>query len=153
IGQHISGEEAVVDGKRASVYVANGIDEADHPACPAEVQPRQRARFAETGEVEEGVAGQHTVTAFDEPVVELHLLLGGRVQFVPHISAAAGGTQPGDAQRGTVICCQSGEFVELVNVVSSDDNRDLGVFEAGGGQVLQRSGGHRKRASATHGVV
>ena len=75
------------------------------------------------------------------------------MQFVPHVGAAPRRPQSGYPQRGTVTRCQSGEFVELVDVVPGDDDRDLGVFEAGGGEVLQRSDGHRERAFAAHGVV
>ncbi len=88
-----------------------------------------------------------------QPVVELHLLLGGGMEFVPHVGAATGRTQPGDPQCGTVTCCQSGEFVELVDVVPRHHDRDLGVLEARVGQVLQRSDRHRERAGAAHGVV
>ena len=63
------------------------------------------------------------------------------------------GPQPGDAQRGAVTACQRGEFVELVDVVPGHDHGDLGVGESGGGEVFQRTDGHREGPGTPDGVV
>ncbi len=142
-----------MDGERAGVDVADRVDQAHHPARAAQVQPGQRARLAEAGQVEERVAGQHPLAVGDQPVVELDLLVGGRMQLVPDVGAAAGRPQPGDAQRRAVSVGQRLEFVELVDVVAGDDDGDLGVRESGVGQVLQGADGHRERAGAADRVV
>ena len=135
-----------MDGERAGVDVADRVDQAHHPAGAAHVQPGQRAGLAEAGQVEERVAGEHAVAVGHQPVVELHLLVGGGVQLVPDVGAAAGRTQPGDAQRGAVPVGERLEVVELVDVVPGDHHGDLGVGEAGRGEVLQRADRHRERA-------
>ena len=142
-----------MDGEGAGIDVADRIDQAYHPARPAQVQPGERPRRTEPGQVEEGVARQHAVTAFDEPVVELHLLLGGGVQFVPHVGTTARRAEARYPQRSAVTRCQSSEFVELVDIVSGDDDGDLRVFEPSGSEVLQRADGHRERALPTHRIV
>ena len=75
------------------------------------------------------------------------------MQFVPHVGAAARGAQPGDAQRGAVPVGQFLEVVELVDIVTGHHDRDLGVAEPRGAQVLQRPHRHRERARAADGVV
>ena len=45
------------------------------------------------------------------------------------------------------------EVVELVDVVPGDDDGDLGVLEAGVGEVLQRPDSHREGTGSADGVV
>src|SRR5699024_5171465 len=104
-------------------------------------------------QVEERVAGEHVVTVGDQPVVELALLLGQRVQLVPHIGPAAGRAQPGDAQGRAVVVGQRLELVELGDVVAGHHHRDLRVLEPGVLQVPQGAGGQVERAGTAHGVV
>ena len=77
---HVAGEELAVDDERAGVDVADGVDEADDPPRPAEVQAVER--LAQRREVEEGVARQHA-RALEQPVVERALLRRRRVQARP----------------------------------------------------------------------
>src|SRR6266487_3684975 len=79
----VPGQEALVDGERAGVDVADRVDQADHPARAAQVQARQRVAVG--GQVKERVAGQHLLAAGLQPVVELPLLGGGGVQLVPDV--------------------------------------------------------------------
>src|SRR6516225_8710798 len=57
----VPGQEALVDRERAREDVAHRVDQADHPAGPAQVQAGQRIAVA--GQVEERVAGQHLLAA------------------------------------------------------------------------------------------
>ena len=82
---HVAGQEVLVDRERARVHVTHRVDQAHHPPRPAQVQPRQRLPVGR--QVEERVAGQHPLTARDQPVVELLLLRRERVQLVPHVRA------------------------------------------------------------------
>ena len=66
--------EPVMDGERARVDVADGVDEADDATGSAQVQPGERAGLAQPGEVEERVTGEHAVALGNQPVVELDLL-------------------------------------------------------------------------------
>src|SRR5690348_7793866 len=81
-----AGQEAVVDGERAGVDVAHRVDQADHPARAAQVEPGQRVAVG--SQMKERVAGQHLLTVSHQPVVELALLGGGGMQFVPDVGAA-----------------------------------------------------------------
>ena len=90
-----------MDRERAGVHVADRVDQADHPAGAAEVQPGQRtprtpARWKNESPVSTPLAVR------EQPVVELPLLLGGRVQLVPDVGAAAGRAQPGEPQLRAV---------------------------------------------------
>ena len=96
----VAGEELVVDREGAGVDVADGVDEADDATRAAQVQARQR--LAVGGQVEEGVAGEHVFAVGEQPVVELALLVGGRVQLVPDVGAATRGSQPGEPQLSAV---------------------------------------------------
>ncbi len=140
-----------MDRERAGVDVTDRVDQADHPTGTAQVQPGQRLAIA--GEVEERVAGQHVLAVRDQPVVELALLLGGRVQLVPHVGAATGWAQPGDAQLRAEAVGDRLELVELVDVVPRHDDRDLEPGEAGIGEMLHRPQGGVVRPGATHRVV
>lgn len=91
VRQHVSGQEAVMDGERARVHVADGVDQAHDAARAAHVQAGQRAGLTERGQVEEGVAGEHPLALGDQPVVQLDLLVGGGVQLLPDIGAAPDG--------------------------------------------------------------
>src|SRR5579859_1400714 len=53
----VPGQEVLVDGERAGVYVTHGIDEAYHAPRPAHVQPGQRLPVGR--QVEERVPGEH----------------------------------------------------------------------------------------------
>ena len=108
---HVAGQEGVVDGERAGVDVADRVDQADHPAGAAQVEPRQRLPVP--GQVEERVAGQHALAVRDQPVVELALLRRGRVQLVPDVGPATGRAQPGQPQLGAV---RVGERLERVQL-------------------------------------
>ena len=121
----VAGEELVVDRERAGVDVADRVDQADDAPGAAEVQPRQRLAVA--GEVEERVAGQHLLAVAEQPVVELALLGGGRVQLVPDVGAAARRPQPGDPQLRAVAVGDRLELVELADVLAGDDDGDLGA--------------------------
>ena len=120
----VAGEELVVDRERAGVDVADRVDQADDPTGAAEVEPGQR--LAVGGEVEERVAGEDLLAVLEQPLVERALLLGGRVQLVPDVGAAARGAQPGDPQLGAVAVGDRLELVELAGVLAGDDDRDLG---------------------------
>ena len=87
--------------------------------------------------MEGGVAGEDLVAALHEPVVELALLGGGGVQLVPDVGAAAGWAQPGDPQPRPELVGDGLELVELVDVLPGHHDADLGLDEAGLGQVLQ----------------
>src|SRR5258706_14831001 len=82
----VPGQEGIVNGERAGVHVADRVDQADHPPCPAHVETGQA--LAVPGKVEERVTGQHVLAAGDQPVVQLALLSGRRVQLVPDVRAA-----------------------------------------------------------------
>ena len=125
----VPGVEVVVDRERARVDLTHRVDQAHDPSGTAQVQPRQR--LAERGEVEERVTGQDVLTVGHQPVVEDALLLGQRVQLVPHVRATARGPQPGQAQRRAVLVRQGLELVELGHVLPGHDDRDLGVLEPG----------------------
>ncbi len=135
----VAGKEGVVDGERAGVDVPDRIDQADHPAGTAQVQPGQR--LAVGGQVEEGVTGEHLLAMGYEPVVEPTLLAGGGMQVVPDVGAAAGRTQPGQPQLGAVPVGDGLELVELADVVPGDDDGQLETREAGVGQVLHGAHG------------
>jgi hypothetical protein len=140
-----------VDGERAGVDVTHRVDQADHAARAAQVQPGQG--LAVGGQVEERVTGQDLVAVRDQPVVELLLLGLGRVQLVPDVGTAAGRAQPGDAQLGAVLVGDGLELVELVDVLPGHHDRDLGMLEPGLGEVLQRGDRGVERARATDVVV
>ena len=147
----VAGEEVLVDGERAGVDVADRVDQADHPAGAAEVEPGQG--LAERRQVEERVAGEHVVAVGQQPVVEVALLGLGGVQLVPDVGPAAGRAQPGDPQLGAVGVGERLELVELAGVLAGDDDGDLEVLHPGLGQVLQRPGGGGEGAGAADGVV
>src|SRR5215208_1824271 len=100
-----------MDSERAGVHVTDRVDEAHHSPCTAHVQSGERARLAKARKVEEGVTGEHAVALGHQPVVKLHLLLGGGMKVVPNVGSPAGRTQPRNPQGGAVTCCQSSEFV------------------------------------------
>jgi hypothetical protein len=104
-----------VDRERARVDVADGIDQAHHAARPAEVQPRQRVPVGR--QVEERVPGQHLLAAGHQPVVELPLLPGRRVQVIPHVRAAARWPQPGQPQLRAEPVGDRLEIVQLSDVL------------------------------------
>ena len=88
--------------------------------------------------MEEGVAGEDVLSVRHQPVVELTLLLGQRVQLVPDVGAATRGAQPGETQGGAVLVGDGLEVVELADVLPGADHGDLGVGEAGVAEVPQR---------------
>ena len=109
--EHVAGQELGVDRERAGVDVTDRVDQADHAAGAAQVQPRQRRAVA--GQVEERVAGQDVVAAVEQPVVERALLVLQQVHLVPDVRAATGGPQPGQPQGRAVALGQRRELVEL----------------------------------------
>ena len=125
-----------MDGERAGVYVANGVDQAHHPPGAAQIEAGQR--LAERGQVEEGVPGQDLLAARDEPVVQVTLLLRGGMQLVPDVRAAPGQAQPGQPQLGAEPLGERLECVELAGVVPRDDGRNLEPGETRGGEVAHR---------------
>ncbi len=151
VGDDVSGVEAVVDGERAGVDVTHRVDQAHHPARATHVQPGQR--LTEGRQVEERVAGEHTVAVAQQPFVEFALLFGQRVQLVPHIRAASGRTQPGQPQGGAVAVGDLPELVELGDIVPGRHHRQLGILESGRRKVFQRPDGHVVGAGAAHRVV
>ena len=78
-----------MDRERAGVDVADRVDQAHHAPRAAQVQAGKR--LAVGGEVEERVAGQDVLAVRQQPVVDVALLLLGRVEFVPHVGAAPDG--------------------------------------------------------------
>ena len=140
-----------MDRERARVHVADRVDQAHHPSGPAQVEPGQGLAVA--GEVEERVAGQHLVAVRDQPVVQLALLLGGDVQFVPHIGAASGRAQPGDPQLRVVALRDRLERVELPDVRAGHHDRDLEAAESGVVQVAHRADRGVVRPAPAHRVV
>ena len=109
-----------MDGERAGVDITDRVDEAHHPAGAAHVQPGQGTGSTEAGQVEERVAGQYAITLGHEPVVQLNLLVSGRVQLIPDVGTSARWTQPSDTQRRAVPIGESLEVVELADVVAGD---------------------------------
>src|SRR6185312_16717342 len=75
------------------------------------------------------------------------------MQVIPDVGAPAGRPESGDSQCGSVLSCQRGEVVELVNVVAGHHYRDLRILEARCGEILQRPQGHVIGTTAAHGVV
>ncbi len=144
------GAELRMEHERARVHVADRVDEAHHATGAAQVEPGQG--LAEGREVEERVARQHA-GPLHQPVVEAALLLGGRVQLVPCVGTAAGGTQPGEPQLSAVPVGDGLESVELVDVVAGDDDADLERPEAGLGQVVHGPPGGGVGTVAPHRVV
>src|SRR5215472_14700081 len=129
----VPGQETRVNREGAGVHVADGVDQAHDPAGAAQVEPGQRAAVA--AEVEERVAGEHVRAMGRQPAVKLALLVGGRVQLVPHVGAAAGRPQPGDPQLGAEPVGDGLELIELADVVPGHHHRDLETGEPGAGQV------------------
>src|SRR4029079_13967881 len=89
-------------------------------------------------EREERVTRQHLLAVGKEPLVQLTLLAGGRMQVVPDIGAAGRRAQPRDPQLGAEGVGNLLEGVELRDVLAGDDYRDLESLEAGRGQVAHR---------------
>ena len=150
-GADRTGAELFMDGERACVHVADGIDQADDPAGSAHVQPGQRR--AEGVEMEEAVTGEDLVAVGVQPAIDRALLVLGRVELVPRVGAAARRAQPGDAQLGAVAVGERLEVVELGDVVPGDDDGDLERPEPGGSEVVHRRPRPGERAGATDGIV
>src|SRR5690606_28604001 len=149
---HVAGQELVVDGERAGVDVADRVDQAHNAARTAQIQPGKRGR-AQRVEVEERVAGQHVLTVAQQPLVQLSLLLLGRVQLVPDVRATSGRPQPGDAQLGIEVVGDAFELVELVDVVPGHHHADLEAGESGLGEVLHGTPRGVARSVTAHRVV
>ncbi|COV98169.1 Uncharacterised protein [Mycobacterium tuberculosis] len=142
-----------MNGEWARIHVTHRVDQAHYPPGSAHVQAGQSPRLAERRQVEEGIAGEHPLSFGNQPVVKLHLLVGGGVQVGPYVSPAPGRSQPGYPQRRSVTACQRGEFVELGDVAPGDHNRDLDAAKSRRCQVLQRAHRHVERPGAADGVV
>ena len=140
-----------MDGEGAGVDIAHRIDQAHHPAGSAQVETRKGVAVG--GQVEEGVTGQHVFTMGHQPVVELALLGGRRMQLIPYIGTPARGPQAGEAELGPVAVGDGLEGVELGDVVAGDDDREFEPGEPGGKQALHSHHGGGERALAPHGVV
>jgi hypothetical protein len=128
VDAQVAGLELVMDGERAGVHVAHGVDQTHHPAGTAQVQSGQR--FAQAGEVEEGVARQHLLAAGQQPLVQLSLLRRGGMKFVPHVGAPPGRSQPGQPELRPVPFGDRLEAVELRDVLSRADDRQLEALGA-----------------------
>lgn len=87
--------------------------------------------------MEERVAGEHSLTVRDKPVVELPLLFMGGVEVVPHVDRTTRRTQTRDPQCRTVLIGEGFELVELIDVLAGDDHGDLRVAETCLGEVLE----------------
>src|SRR5262249_33364249 len=144
-------QEGVVDGERAGVNVADRIDQAHHAACPAHVEPGQALPVPR--KVEERVTREHVVPMCDQPVVQLALLDGGRVQRVPDVRATPRWPQPGDPQLRAEGVGDRLERVQLADILPSNHHRDLEASEAGRGEVAHRPQGRLERPGAADGVV
>lgn len=140
-----------MDGEGAGVDVADRVDQADDASGTAQVEAGERCTVR--GEVEEGVSGQHVVAVGQQPVVQLTLLCRGRVQVVPDVGSAAGGTQPGQTELGAVTIGEGLEPVQLGDVVAGADHGDLEGSHACGGEVLHRPQRRRVRTGAAYRVV
>ena len=103
--------------------------------------------------MEERVAGEHVVAVGEQPLVDLHLLRVRRVQVVPRIGPAPRRAQASDAQLRAVGIGERLEPVELIDVVTGDDDRDLERAEVGRSKVVHRPPGRVVRADAAHRVV
>ena len=140
-----------MDGERARVDVADRVDEADHPARAAQVEAGQRLSVGR--QVEERVAGQHLLAVGHQPVVELPLLAGRRVQLIPDIGAAARRSQPGQSQLGAEPVGDRLEVIELADVLPGHHHGDLETPEAGLGQVAHRPQRRGVGARAAYRVI
>ena len=140
-----------MDGERARVDIANGVDQADHAARAAQVEAGQRLSVGR--QVEERVAGQHLLAAVCQPVVELALLAGRRVQLVPHVGAAARWPQPGQSQLRAEPVGDRLEVIELADVLPGHHHGDLEAAEARRGQVAHRAQRGGVGARAAYRVV
>ncbi len=96
----VAREELVMNGERAGVDVSDRVHQADHPSGPAEIEAGER--FPVTGEVEEGVTGEHVLAMRPQPQIQLTLLFGRGVEFVPHVGTSARWAKPGQSQLGPV---------------------------------------------------
>ena len=103
--------------------------------------------------MEERVAGQHPFAVCDEPVVQIALLFGQRVQVVPDVGTSTGRPHPGDTQGCAVTVRERLELIELGDVLPGHHHADLGVGEPRLVQVLERLDRHRIRPRAAHCVV
>ena len=63
-----------MDGERAGIHVADGVDQAHHPAGSAHVQAGQSTGLTERRQMEERVAGED-VRAIQEPAIQAAILL------------------------------------------------------------------------------
>ncbi len=140
-----------MDGERAGVHVADRVDQADHPASAAQVQPGQRRAVA--AQVEERVPGEHAAAVRHQPVVQLPLLARGQVQLVPHVGAAAGRAQPGEPELRAEPVGQRLQLVELADVVPGHHDGDLEAGEPRVGQLLHGPQRDRVRPGPAHRVV
>ena len=145
-----AGLELVVQHERAGVHIADRVDEAHHATGAAQVETGQR--FAERGEVEERVAGEH-MRAGEQPVVELDLLGARGMQLMPGVDAATGGTEPGETQLGAVLVRQCLVGVDLFDVLAGHDHRQLELTEIGIAQMVHGGAHPGVGALAAHGVV
>ena len=88
-----------------------------------------------------------------QPLVQLALLCGGRMQQVPHVRAASGRAQTRQPQLRAEAVRKLLERVELRHVLARDDDRELEPLEAGRRQVLHRADRGVERPLASDPVV
>ena len=148
---HVTGQELLVDGEGAGVDVADRVHQADHPAGPAQVEAGEGVAVA--GQMEERVAGEHVLAVGQQPLIEDALLIGGRMELVPYVGAAARRPQPGQPELGPVAVGQRLELIELGDVVTGDHHRQLEAREACRRQAVHGGGGRGVGAGPAHGVV
>jgi len=77
-----------VQHERTGVHVTDRVDEAHDPAGTAQVQTGEG--FTQRREVEERVTGER-VRMIEQPVVQVDLLVGRRMEFVPRVGASPDG--------------------------------------------------------------
>jgi hypothetical protein len=95
----LPGQEVLVDGEGAGVDVADRIDQADHPAGAAQVEPGRASPSADRWKNESPVS---TASPWRQPVVELALLRRRGVCSSSQTSAPAPTGAAGDPQLGAV---------------------------------------------------
>jgi hypothetical protein len=82
------------------------------------------------------VADKVGLTAGQQPVVELALLLRRRMQLVPDVDGATRGAQASDPQLRAVAVGEPLELIELRDVLPRHDHGELGVLHTSDMQVL-----------------
>ena len=152
--QDVSGEELVVDGERAGVDVADGVDQAHHPAGAAQVQPGQRAGLAEPRQVEERVAGEHAARRRATSQSYSWTCWAGVGCSSSHTSAPRPDGRSRVMRRVapylSASALKSSSWSTLWRVTTTEILASLNPASL---QVLQRADRHRERTGTAHRVV